>query len=105
INAVAPNVTSLIDAGVTSGVPYTYRVRAVGPTGRSAYSNAADLVFYTGGRLRVVRKLVLPTTAVGGTSAQPLFVKNTGAGALAGKVEMLSPPFSLLAGGGPFVLG
>jgi DNA-binding beta-propeller fold protein YncE len=105
INAVAPNVTTLIDAGATSGVPYTYRVRAVGPTGRSAYSNAADLVFFTGGKLRVASKLVLPTTAVGGTSAQTLFVKNVGTGALAGKVETLSPPFSILAGGGPFVLG
>src|SRR5206468_168077 len=101
----APNVTTLIDVGVTSGIRYTYRVRAVGLTGRSTYSNAADVVFFTGGKLSVASKLVLPPTEVGGTSAQTLFVKNGGKGLLAGKVETLSPPFSILAGGGPFVLG
>jgi hypothetical protein len=40
ITAVAPNVTTLIDTDVAGGVPSTYRVRVIGPTGRSAALNA-----------------------------------------------------------------
>jgi hypothetical protein len=41
IASVAANVTSYLDNGVTYGVTYCYRVRAVNSTGASTYTNEA----------------------------------------------------------------
>jgi probable HAF family extracellular repeat protein len=42
IASVAPGATSFVDTGLTAATPYSYRLRAHGPAGDSAYSNAAS---------------------------------------------------------------
>lgn len=102
LGRVAANVTSAIDTAVFSDTPVEYRVRAVGPTGPSVWAESVALTVSVGGTLRIVRRLVLPRTAVGGTSAQTLFIQNPGPGVLSGLVSSLSPPFGILFGGGRY---
>jgi streptogramin lyase len=104
IGTVGANVTSFIDTTATPASPLSYRVRAVGATGRSVYSNEAPVVVSSGGTLQVRDELQLPRACVGGTSAQTLFLLNVGSAPLAGNVESISPPFEILSGGGHFVL-
>jgi streptogramin lyase len=104
VGAVGANVTSFVDPVATPAVPLSYRVRATGLLGRSAYSNEAPVALSSGGMLQVRSRLVLPRTCVGGTSAQTLFLQNAGSSPLAGNVESISPPFEILSGGGHFVL-
>jgi DNA-binding beta-propeller fold protein YncE len=102
---VGPNLTTFIDGSVSVGATYTYRVRAISAFGRSVASNEVEIGISTGGKLRIDRLLLLPSTRVGGTSALTLFLDNVGTGVLAGNVGTLAPPFAVLSGAGRFVLG
>jgi len=55
-------------------------------------------------RSRVRGMVRLPNTPIGSTSQESLLVTNAGQGPLTGSIGVLSPPFTVLAGGGPFNL-
>jgi DNA-binding beta-propeller fold protein YncE len=104
IATAGANATAAADTTATPATSLSYRVRAIGPTGPSVWSNVAAVVLSNGGKLQVRSTLTLPLTCVGGTSAQTLFLRNIGATPLVGSVASLSPPFEVLSGSGHFML-
>ena len=72
IATVAPNTTAYVDAALTAGTTYSYRVRATNSTGPSAYSNTVVTTASTTTATTLVNRLSARCMEVPGVSQQNL---------------------------------
>lgn len=105
LGTLAANTTSFTDSTVVANTAYTYRVTATNAFGNSPASSELTVTIPVGGKLKIAPKSVnFGTVKVNGLKTKTFKLTNAGKGALAGTIGSAGTPFTVISGGGAFVL-